>query len=171
VTSGKTTPFFTNFGLIKPSLAMNNILHHAHSGLRWVALLLLLVTIIKAFSGMSGNKIFTAGDKKLALFTLITMHTQLLLGLWLYAHLVTSDGFDFGASMKDPLQRFFSVEHITGMIVAIAMITVGYSRAKRASSDKAKFKSLAIFFTIGLILILAMIPWPFMAKFAAFKWF
>ncbi len=94
-----------------------------------------------------------------------------MIGLWLYVNFITSEGFDFGASMKNPLMRFFSVEHITGMIVAIAMITVGYSRAKRMSSDKGKFKSIAIFFTIGLVLILAMIPWPFMAKFATFKWF
>jgi hypothetical protein len=150
---------------------MENILHHAHSGLRWVALLLLLITIIKAFSGMSGNKVFTAGDKKLALFTLISMHTQLLLGLALYIIMVTRSGFDFGASMKDPLMRFFSVEHITGMIIAIALITIGNARSKRAITDKAKFKSLAIFFTIGLIIILAMIPWPFMQKFSHFGWF
>ena len=150
---------------------MDNILHHTHSGLRWVALLLLLITIFKAFSGMSGNKMFTAGDKKLALFTLITMHIQLVIGLILYTMLVTADGFDFGDSMKDPLVRFFSIEHITGMLLAIALITIGYSKAKRASSDKAKFKTIAIFFTIGLVLILAMIPWPFMQKFAGFKWF
>ncbi|MEO5643986.1 MAG: cytochrome B [Bacteroidia bacterium] len=150
---------------------MINILHHAHSGLRWVALLLLLLTIFKAFSGMSGNKVFTAGDKKLALFTLISIHLQLVLGLILYVSLITSDGFDFGASMKDPLMRFFSVEHITGMLIAIALITIGYSKAKRAPSSNAKFKALAIFFTIGLVIILAMIPWPFMQKFASFKWF
>ncbi|MDQ3109993.1 MAG: cytochrome B [Bacteroidota bacterium] len=150
---------------------MNNIIHHAHSGLRWVALLLLLLTIFKAFSGMSGNKVFTAGDKKLALFTLISVHLQLVLGLLLYANLVMTAGFTFSASMKDPLMRFFSVEHIATMIIAIALITIGYSKAKRATSDRGKFKTIAIFFTIGLILILAMIPWPFMAKFAGFKWF
>lgn len=150
---------------------MNNILHHAHSGLRWVVLILVLVTIFKAFSGMSGNKTFTAGDKKLALFALMSVHIQLLLGLILYVMVITADGFDFGASMKDPLLRFFSVEHITGMLIAVALITVGYSKSKRASSDKLKFKNLAIFFTIGLIIILAMIPWPFMSKFAGFKWF
>lgn len=149
---------------------MNNILHHAHSGLRWVVLILVLATIFKAFSGMSGNKTFTAGDKKLALFALMSVHIQLVLGLVLYFKLI-ADGLDFAASMKNPVTRFFSVEHITGMLIAIALITVGYSKSKRATSDKAKFKSLAIFFTIGLIIILAMIPWPFMAKFAGFKWF
>ena len=150
---------------------MENILHHAHSCLRWVALFLLLITIAKAFSGWFGNKSFTAGDKKLALFTLISMHTQLLLGLSLYIMMITREGFDFGSSMKDPLMRFFSVEHITGMLVAIVLITIGNARSKRASSSKLKFKSIAVFFLLGLILIVAMIPWPFMAKFASFKWF
>lgn len=150
---------------------MNNILHYAHSGLRWVVLILVLATIFKAFSGMSGNKTFTAGDKKLALFALMSVHIQLVLGLILYVMLITSDGFDFGASMKDPLARFFSVEHITGMLIAVALITVGYSKSKRASSDKSKFKNLAIFFTIGLIIILAMIPWPFMQRFTNMGWF
>lgn len=150
---------------------MHEILKHTHSGLRWIALVLLLVTIIKAFSGMSGNKPFSSGDKKLALFTLITMHLQLIIGLWLYAMFVTAEGFNFGDSMKDPLARFFSVEHISMMVLAIILITVGYSKAKRVSSDKLKFKNIAIFFTIGLVLILAAIPWPFMEKFSSFKWF
>jgi hypothetical protein len=140
---------------------MTNILHHLHSGLRWVALLLLLITIAKAFSGWLGNKTFTEGDRKLALFTLISMHLQLVIGIALYIIMITSEGFNFGASMKIPEARFLSVEHITGMIVAIALITIGNARAKRASSAKLKFKSIAIFFLIGLLIIIAMIPWPF----------
>jgi undecaprenyl pyrophosphate phosphatase UppP len=171
LTNGNDTAFFTNFGLIKTNHLMQNFLQHAHSGLRWVALLLLLVTIAKSFAGWMGNKTYTAMDRKLALFTLISMHLQFVIGIWLYIILVTAPGFDFGASMKDPLLRFFSVEHITGMLVAIVLITIGNAKAKRASSDKLKFKRTAIFFLIGLIIILAMIPWPFMAKFASFKWF
>lgn len=110
-------------------------------------------------------------DKKLALFTLISMHLQLVIGLWLYAMFVTAPGFDFGASMKIPVTRFFSVEHITGMLVAIIIFTIGYIKSKRAITDKSKFKNIAIFFTIAIVLILAMIPWPCMEKFAGMKWF
>lgn len=150
---------------------MEEILRHTHSGLRWIALILLLLTIVKAFSGMSGNKLFTAGDKKLALFTLITMHLQLVVGLWLY---ISGKWYEPVAAPDEAaksLHRFFGMEHISMMLLAIILITVGYSKAKRVSSDKLKFKNLAIFFTIGLVLILAAIPWPFMAKFASFKWF
>lgn len=150
---------------------MNNMLQHAHSGLRWVALLLLLITIFKAFAGMSGNKVFTAGDKKLALFTLITMHLQLVIGLLLYVTGKYYQAIDTTDETMKSLNRFFRMEHSVMMLIAIALITIGYSKAKRASSSKAKFKSLAIFFTIGLVIILAMVPWPFMQKFATFKWF
>ncbi len=108
-----------------------------------------------------GNKTFTAMDKKLALFTLISMHLQLVIGLWQYAILVTTPGFDFGAAMKIPALRFFSVEHVAAMLIAITLITIGYVKAKRASSDKSKFKTIAIFFLISLLIIIAMVPWPF----------
>ena len=150
---------------------MDNILHHTHSGLRWIALILLLATIFKAFSGMSGNKIFTAGDKKLALFTLMSVHIQLVIGLLLYFMGNYYQAIETTDESVKALNRFFRMEHIATMIIAIALITIGYSKAKRASSDRAKFKSLAIFFTIGLILILAMIPWPFMEKFSKYGWF
>ncbi|MCX6310951.1 MAG: cytochrome B [Bacteroidetes bacterium] len=150
---------------------MQSILIHIHSGLRWIALVLLLITIVKSFSGWFGNKPYTALDKKLSLFTLISIHSQLLIGFWLYADYVMTPGFDFGASMKIPMMRFFSVEHITGMLVAITIFTIGYIKAKKAGTDKSKFKTIAIFFTIALIIILAMIPWPCMEKFAGMKWF
>ena len=150
---------------------MHDILAHIHSVLRWFALVWLLLSIFKSFSGLSGNKTFTRGDKKLTLFTLIFMHTQLLIGLWLYAIFVTQPGFSFKASMHDPLARHFSVEHITAMLIAIVLITIGYSKSKKASTDKAKFKSIAVYYTIALVLILAMIPWPFMAKFASYGWY
>ncbi len=146
---------------------MQSILIHIHSGLRWIALVLLLITIVKSFSGWFGNKPYTALDKKLSLFTLISIHSQLLIGFWLYADFIIDGRF----GMKDAYSRFFSVEHITGMLVAITIFTIGYIKAKKAGTDKAKFKTIAIFFTIALIIILAMIPWPCMEKFAGMKWF
>jgi len=151
---------------------MLDFLKHFHSGLRWVALILLLVAIVKAFAGMSGNKPFTTGDKKLALYTLISMHLQFVIGLILYIMGKWYQALPEGAT-EDMIKvhRFFSMEHISGMLVAIILITIGNAKSKRGATDKAKFKSIAIFFTIGLVLILACIPWPFMAKFANLGWF
>lgn len=138
---------------------MYNGLLHAHSGLRWILLVLLVLTIIKAFSGWFGNKEFTSGDKKVALFTLITTHIQLVLGFVLY--FISPKVVFSGETMGNSILRFYTVEHITLMLIAIGLITAGYSMSKRTEESQAKFKKLAIYFTIGLILILVAIPWPF----------
>lgn len=149
---------------------MYNGLLHAHSGLRWVALLLLLITVAKSLSGWLGNKPFTPGDRKLALFSLISVHTQLLIGIVLL-FISPNVNFDMSVSMADPVLRFFTMEHNLVMLIAIVLITIGNAKAKRAPSDKAKHKTIALFFLIGLVLILAMIPWPFRDLFAGRGWF
>lgn len=146
------------------------ILKHAHSGLRWVVLILLIAAIGQAISSMGSNKPF---NRKLSLFALISCHIQLVIGLALY--FMGSFYSKLPETVTDPtmisVNRFFRMEHIAMMILAIVLITVGNSRAKKGATDKAKYKSIAVFFSIGLLLILASIPWPFMTKFANYAWF
>jgi hypothetical protein len=135
---------------------MYNILKHAHSGLRWVLLLALVVAIVAGFQAWKRGGQYKKGA---ALFALIVTHTQLILGLILYfiSPLVNfNEGF-----MKNEVTRFYTVEHLTTMIIAIVLITIGYSRAKRKADDAAAGKAMFVFFFIGLILILLGIPWPF----------
>ena len=142
---------------------MYEILLRSHSGLRWVLLILVLGSIFRAFTNMSSGK-FTALDDKLSLFSLISAHVQLLLGLGLYfisPFVKVAMEAGMGAAMKDSEMRFWLVEHIFGMVIGIALITVGRIAAKKATEDKAKFKKIAVYFTIGLLMILATIPWPF----------
>lgn len=129
---------------------------HAHSGLRWLVLVLLVAAVFTALGRWQGRNSFTEGNRKLYLFTLIAVHTQFLLGLIL---LFISPKVNF-SMMSDKLYRFFSVEHTTGMLIAIVLITIGYSRSKRADSDTKKHRLVGIFFGVGLLLILASIPWP-----------
>ena len=141
---------------------MYNGLLHAHSGLRYVVIILLLITIIQAFVGWFGQKPFTEGTQKLSLFTLISVHLQLVIGLVLYfispvVHVALAN---MGAAMKDSVLRFWAVEHITTMIISIVLITIGYSTAKRATTAKAKFTRIALFYLIGFVLMMSMIPWP-----------
>ncbi|MBO3698578.1 cytochrome B [Roseivirga sp. E12] len=137
---------------------MYNGLLHMHSGLRWVVLVLLIAAIFNAFSKKKGGA-WTAKDKKITLFAMVFTHIQLLAGLALY---FISEKVQFVEGfMKNPVYRFYAVEHILLMLIAIALITVGYSKAKRAASDAKKFGAVATFYLIGLILILASIPWPF----------
>jgi uncharacterized membrane protein YozB (DUF420 family) len=142
---------------------MYEILLRSHSGLRWVVLILVLGAIARAVTNMSSGK-FTALDDKLSLFSLISAHIQLLLGLILYfisPFVKAAMEMGMGAAMKDTVMRFWLVEHIFGMVVGIALITVGRIAAKKATEDKTKFKKIAVYFGIGLLIILATIPWPF----------
>lgn len=138
---------------------MYNILVHLHSVNRWIVLLLIVLALIKSFSGWFGKKDFTDADKKSALFALIFTHIQLILGLALFfiSPLVS---FEEGA-LKSEVFRFYTVEHFTMMIIAIALITIGFSLSKRAQESITKFKRVAVFYLLGLIIILSSIPWPF----------
>ncbi len=137
---------------------MYPMLVHSHSGLRWVVLLLLLAAIFNAGTKMGGKASYTDKDKRLGLFALIFSHVQLVIGIALYF-----------ISPKVQTFRFFRMEHLALMIIAIALITVGYSRAKRNADDAGKFKTTFWFYLIGLLAILAGIPWPFMGYGSA--WF
>lgn len=65
-----------------------------------------------------------------------------------------------GEAMKNPELRFWSVEHISMMLIAIILITIGSVRAKRVLTDEAKHKQVAVFFLIALAIIFIAIPWP-----------
>lgn len=135
---------------------MNSILTHAHSGLRWVAIILLLLAIVNAFTAKS----FEKKHKMINLFTMITLHTQLIIGLVQY--FITSGKVKFfDGWMKEAAFRFYGMEHLMGMLIAIVLITVGYGKSKRGTTDSEKFKPIKLFYLIGFILILASIPWPF----------
>ena len=104
------------------------------------------------------KKEFSKGDEKTGLILMIIAHVQLLLGLFLYM----SKGWlsmSFADAMPDAIARFWKVEHLAGMIIAIVLITIGRMRAKRLSDDLRKHKSSFIYYTISLIIILLMIPW------------
>lgn len=137
---------------------------HLHSVLRWIVLIVAIWAIVKMASGRNGSKSFTAADKRPALFFLITMDLQLLVGLYLYVAgafgIKNIQNQGFGNIMKDSVSRFFAVEHILGMIVSVVLVHIGYAATKKGS-DKQKFNKAFWFFLIALLLILAMVPWPF----------
>ena len=131
---------------------------HAHSGLRWIVLVLIVLAVIKAAGGLSGNKSFD-GVRKLGLFALIATHIQFVIGLVLY---FLSPKVQFVAeTMGDSVLRFYAMEHLVTMLIAVVLITVGYSRSKRGLTDVSKYKSLFWFYLIGLVIMLSGIPWPF----------
>lgn len=138
---------------------------HLHNFLRWVILILLLISIIKAYTGWKGKRTFAAGDKKIWLFTMISAHITLLLGLYQVAlgryGFFTTTLPEGTSVMKDTFYRFFWVEHPLGMIIAITLITLGHGMAKKPVSDEVKYKKAFIYFLLALVVIFATIPWPF----------
>jgi len=144
-------------------------LTHSHSGLRWILLILLITTIINSFKKWKSNSKYTTLDNKLSLYTMIVTHIQLLIGFGLYfmSGKVKLSGLD----MHNTSERFFTVEHIFGMLVAITLITLGRIQSKKISSDTLKHKKTFIMYLIALIIILITIPWPFREALGIHSWF
>jgi hypothetical protein len=145
---------------------MYEILKHTHSGLRWVALILILLAIYNSITAKEFNK----REKLINLFSMVSLHTQLILGLILY--FISDKVKFFDGWMKEPtgIYRFYGMEHLAGMVIAIALITVGYVKSKKGNSPAEIYKPIKLFYIIGLILILASIPWPFRANLGG-AWF
>ena len=134
-------------------------LKHAHSGLRWIALILLLVAIVNAAKSQnSGN--YMKKDKMINLFAMIFLHIQLLIGLGLY---FSSSKVNFIEGwMSKEILRFYGMEHLIGMLLAIIIVSRGRSNAeKKMKGSRNKHRKILKTYLIALILILAFIPWPF----------
>lgn len=133
-----------------------------HSYWAYLVLLVLIIATVNAIIKTLGDKEYGANDFRKSLFTLIVSHIQLLIGLVLYfvsprLQLFSESGM--GEIMKDSVNRLYLVEHPLVNIVAVALITIGYSKHKKKLTSKAKLKTIAIFYSIALVLFLSRIPW------------
>lgn len=133
-----------------------------HSYLAYVVLAVLILAVANAIMGLMGNKMFTMQkDLRLSLFAMILSHLMLLVGLVLY--FVSPNGFnavkELGMGGLNSAARLLAVEHPFVNILAVILITIGWSRHKKFMEGKKKFKSIAIFYGLGLILLLSRIPW------------
>lgn len=146
----------------KPNIMYEFILK-AHSGWAYVVLLTLIITVINALVGISSKEPFGPKDRRIALFGLIATHVQFLIAMILY--FTSPLGFSkigelgMGTVMKNPELRLTVIEHPFINLIAIVLITIGWSTHKKASESPAKFKKIAIFYALGLLLILSRIPW------------
>lgn len=140
---------------------MYAILKNIHSYWAFLVLLVLVLAVANAFRGMGAKKEFENKDLRVSLFGLICSHIQLLIGLILY---FVSPWFDqwemgMGSVMKDAQARLYLVEHPFTNILAIVLITLGWSLHKRQTEDGKKFSRIGIFYFLGLVLLLSRIPW------------
>ncbi len=138
------------------------ILQIVHSYFAYAVLAILILAVFNAIMGLIGNKMFTLEkDYRISLFALILSHIQLVLGLILY--FVSTNGLkaiqELGMGGLNSAARLLAVEHPFANIIAIVLITIGWSRHKKFLEGEKKFKSIAIFYGLGLVLILIRIPW------------
>ena len=135
---------------------------HTHNLFRWLVLIAAVLAIGFAFTGWFRKRDWKQTDNVLGLLLTISVDIQLVVGmiLYLFASPLTKAAFaDFGAAMKNADLRFYAVEHILMMIIALVVIHIGRSKSKKANISFRKHRAAAIFYTIGLIIILAAIPW------------
>jgi len=134
---------------------MHSIVLILHSLNRFILLVLLLTVIIRTLMGWQSKAAFSNTDNKLGLFLFISTHTQLLLGLILY--FVSPIVIFSGASMQDKVARYWLVEHLVGMLIAVVLITMGRTMTKKITDSTAKYKRMFLFNIIALVIILAVI--------------
>lgn len=135
---------------------------HAHNGLRWLILLVLIIAVARAFWGWSGKRDWQKSDKLSGLFLVIFMDLQILTGIILYAFVspITKAAFnDFAAAMQNPTLRFYAVEHISVMTIALVLVHLGRIKSKKNNLPWKKHRTAAIYYLIALFLISAAIPW------------
>ncbi|WP_256013478.1 hypothetical protein [Desertivirga xinjiangensis] len=134
-----------------------------HSYVRWFVLGSLLISIVIAWYGSIKEKKFSDSHDRLRHVTATIAHIQFTLGIILYfiSPIVKyfMQNFDEAIHLREI--RFFGMEHSLMMFVAVSVISVGSAKAKRKNTDRDKFKTMTIWFTIGLLIILSSIPWPF----------
>ena len=133
-----------------------------HSYWAYLAVLLLVIAVVNAIMGLTQSKKFTDKDLRISLFTLIVIHIQLILGFVVYyvsPYYESMREMGMGATMNDAGVRFYIIEHPLMMILAIILVTIGFSKHKKQTTDKGKFKTITIFYGLGLLFVLSRIPW------------
>lgn len=139
---------------------MYEIIINTHYTMRWIVLVMAVITLYQSWTGWRGNKPFSTTDNKLGAFFVASLHLQLVLGLILYftSPAIQQALSDFGGSMKNAEHRLRMMEHPLLAIIAVTLAQIGRIKSKKAATDLEKHKKAAIFFTIALLLILLRMP-------------
>jgi hypothetical protein len=141
---------------------MYGVILWLHNIMRWIVVIMAVVAVARGYLGWFGKKSWSKPDRLAGMMFSMSIDIQLLLGLLLYFILspITTGAFrDLGAAMQVSEMRFFTIEHISYMLLAVILAHVGSALSKKAPADIDKHKRAAIFFTITVIVILIGIPW------------
>lgn len=137
-----------------------------HSILRWLVILVVVLSIVRAINGLLFKRGWTQQDNRIGLWFTVLMDVQILLGLILYFVLspITIAALqNFGGAMGNASVRFFAVEHVFLMIIALAVAHMGRSFIRKAATAPEKHRRTIIWYGLSIVLVLAAIPWPFIS--------
>jgi len=142
---------------------MYSFLLTIHSLFRWLVLVGMVYAIFRAYKGWFNNLEFSKFDNSVRHITATIAHIQLIFGICLYciSPIVQYFLHNFKDAIHERQIRFFGMEHSSMMLLAIIIITIGSALSKRKTTDKAKFKTMALSYTLAFIIILVNIPWSF----------
>lgn len=144
-------------------MSLYSLVLFAHSWLRWVALLLALLVLVRSFVAARTAQPWRPLDERLHVALIGVIDTQFLMGLLLYAFLSPLSMLFWqnpAGAMKEASLRFYGVEHIFSMLIAIVVLHIGRTRSKKAATDAQRHKRVWTTVLAGLMLILIGIPWP-----------
>ena len=132
-----------------------------HSSWAMTVLILLVISIIYSIMGITSNREFGVIDRKFALYSFIAVEVQILFGIIVYfqSNIVKGGLDNFGGAMRDSNVRLFIMEHPLMMIIGGILISIGFLKLRKLEDSNKKFKTIIIFYSIGLVLLLSRIPW------------
>jgi hypothetical protein len=136
-----------------------------HSYVRWIVLVAAVLAVLRGVAGWHGRGLFTPADERAGKLFTGLLDLQLLLGLALYfalSPITKGTMLDMGGAMRDSVLRFWAVEHIFGMAVAMTLAHIARAKIRRLNDSTTRHKKAAIYYGLALLVILLTIPWPFM---------
>lgn len=142
---------------------MYQILIYSHSVIRWFVVISILYSVYRAYRGYASGAVFSKTDNSTRHWTATIAHIQLITGIVLFTQSPSVKYFwnNFSAAVKVKEALFFGLIHIALMLVGIVILTIGSSLSKRRSTDREKFKTMLVWFSIALLIIFIAVPWPF----------
>lgn len=153
---------------------MNAVFVTLHSILRWLIVIAALFAIIRAATGLSFKRGWMALDNRASMWYTILLDLQILVGIILYFFLspTTQIAFkNFSGAMSDAVLRFFAIEHVLIMLIAVVVAHIGRAQVRKAADGPAKHRRSLIWTVISILLVLAAVPWPFLTPGAGRGWF
>ncbi len=140
---------------------MYTFILEVHGLLRWIVLAAAAWALFRAYRGWLTSTPWASADRRAGLVFSSALDLQVLLGIALafVSPLVQNALFGLRAAMNAPHLRFFLVEHIPLMLVALVLVHVGSRIARRTTDERMRYRRAALMYTLATLAMIIAIPW------------